>query len=137
MAELEAALAKIATHDGAAYIEVMIPETESQPLPEAIIDNAYKLKTPTARRLSDWPSSKWGRDLARIASMKRRNVAASSQSMRGSAAPGERILIAPVAGSWSTERAAVKYSRKGRAVIRPRASARSPFRTSNVGEGPR
>ncbi len=48
VAELEAALAKIATHDGAAYIEVMIPETESQPLPEAIIDNAYKLKTPPA-----------------------------------------------------------------------------------------
>ena len=46
VAELEAALAGIETHDGAAYIEVLIPETESQPLPEAIIDNAYKVKTP-------------------------------------------------------------------------------------------
>lgn len=48
VAELEAAFAKIATHDGAAYIEVMIPETESQPLSEQIIDNAYKVKTPPA-----------------------------------------------------------------------------------------
>ena len=48
VAELETALAKIATHDGAAYIEVMIPETESQPLPEGTIDLAYKLKTPPA-----------------------------------------------------------------------------------------
>ncbi|MCA0302711.1 MAG: alpha-keto acid decarboxylase family protein [Proteobacteria bacterium] len=48
VAELEAALARIEAHDGAAYIEVMIPETESQPLPEAIIDNAYKVKTPVA-----------------------------------------------------------------------------------------
>lgn len=46
VAELEAAFAKIAAHEGAAYIEVMIPEAESQPLPEAIIDNAYKLRTP-------------------------------------------------------------------------------------------
>jgi len=47
VAELEAAMAKIEVHDGAAYIEVLIPETESQPLPEAIIDNAYKVKTPS------------------------------------------------------------------------------------------
>lgn len=46
VAELEAAFAKIAAHEGAAYIEVMIPEAESQPLPEGIIDNAYKLRTP-------------------------------------------------------------------------------------------
>jgi len=46
VAELEAAFAKIAAHEGAAYIEVMIPEAESQPLPEETIDNAYKLRTP-------------------------------------------------------------------------------------------
>lgn len=46
VAELEEAFAKIETHDGAAYIEVMIPEVESQPLPEEVIDNAYKLRTP-------------------------------------------------------------------------------------------
>lgn len=44
--ELEEAFARIEAHDGAAYIEVMIPEAESQPLPENIIDNAYKLHTP-------------------------------------------------------------------------------------------
>ena len=44
--ELEAAFARIEAHDGAAYIEVMILEAESQPLPEEIIDNAYKLRTP-------------------------------------------------------------------------------------------
>jgi len=43
--ELEAASSRIEAHDGAAYIEVMIPEAESQPLPEDIIDNAYKLRT--------------------------------------------------------------------------------------------
>lgn len=50
-------------------------------------DHRQRLQAEDAiRRLSDWPSSKWGRDLARIAYMKPRNVAASSQSMRGSAA---------------------------------------------------
>jgi indolepyruvate decarboxylase len=48
VAELEAAFEKIAAHDGAAYIEVMIPEAESQPLSDEIIDNAYKVKTPAA-----------------------------------------------------------------------------------------
>lgn len=48
VAELEAAFERIAADDGAAYIEVMIPESESQPLPEAVIDNAYKVKTPAA-----------------------------------------------------------------------------------------
>lgn len=45
-AELEAALERIAADDSAAYIEVMISEEESQPMPEAIIDNGYKLRTP-------------------------------------------------------------------------------------------
>jgi len=44
--ELEDALAAINAHDAGAYIEVMIPETESQPLPRAIIDRTYRLRTP-------------------------------------------------------------------------------------------
>jgi len=31
---------------GAAYVEVMIPGEESQPLPDAVIDRGYKLRTP-------------------------------------------------------------------------------------------
>jgi indolepyruvate decarboxylase len=46
VAELEAALDDIEAHDGAAYIEVMIPDEESQPLPEDVIDRGYKLQTP-------------------------------------------------------------------------------------------
>jgi len=46
VAELEHALAAIDAHDGAAYIEVMIPNEESQPLPPATIDRGYKLNTP-------------------------------------------------------------------------------------------
>jgi indolepyruvate decarboxylase len=46
VAELDAALDAIETHDGAAYIEVMIPEEESQPLPDEVIDRGYKLRTP-------------------------------------------------------------------------------------------
>jgi len=46
VAELDAALAAIDAHDGAAYIEVMIPDEESQPLPEDVIDRGYKLRTP-------------------------------------------------------------------------------------------
>jgi indolepyruvate decarboxylase len=46
VAELEHSLAAIDAHDGAAYIEVMIPNEESQPLPPATIDRAYKLNTP-------------------------------------------------------------------------------------------
>jgi indolepyruvate decarboxylase len=46
VAELDDALDAIEAHDGAAYIEVMIPEEESQPLPEEIIDRGYKLRTP-------------------------------------------------------------------------------------------
>lgn len=44
--ELEAALSEICVSDSAAYIEVMIPEGESQPLSDAAIDNAYKTRTP-------------------------------------------------------------------------------------------
>ncbi len=44
--ELETALATIASHDSAAYIEVMIPESESQPMPRAAIDMTYKTQTP-------------------------------------------------------------------------------------------
>ena len=36
----------IESHDGAAYIEVMIPNEESQPMPEETIESGYKLKTP-------------------------------------------------------------------------------------------
>ena len=46
VAELEAVLAEIDTHDGAAYVEVMIPDEESQPLARTVIDRAYKLQTP-------------------------------------------------------------------------------------------
>ena len=46
VAELDDALARIGNHDGAAYIEVMIPNEESQALPAEITDRAYKLRTP-------------------------------------------------------------------------------------------
>ena len=46
VAELDAAITAINASDGAAYIEVMIPESESQPLSDAAIDNAYKTRTP-------------------------------------------------------------------------------------------
>ena len=46
VAELDDALDAIAAHDWAAYIEVMIPNEESQPLPEEVIDRGYKLRTP-------------------------------------------------------------------------------------------
>lgn len=46
VAELDAVLDQIDTHDGAAYIEVMIPNEESQPLPQSTIDSGYKLSTP-------------------------------------------------------------------------------------------
>jgi indolepyruvate decarboxylase len=44
--ELDAALDEIEAHDGAAYIEVMIPDEESQPLPDEVIDRGYKTRTP-------------------------------------------------------------------------------------------
>lgn len=46
VAELEEALDAIEKHSGAAYVEVMIPDEESQPLPDAVIDRGYKLRTP-------------------------------------------------------------------------------------------
>ena len=46
VAELEKVLDDIDAHDGAAYIEVMIPNEESQPLPDDVIDRGYKLRTP-------------------------------------------------------------------------------------------
>ncbi len=46
VAELEDILAKIGNCEGAAYIEVMIPNEESQPLPGDVIDSGYKLLTP-------------------------------------------------------------------------------------------
>lgn len=46
VAELETVLVDIESHKGAAYIEVMIPDEESQPLPDDVIDRGYKLRTP-------------------------------------------------------------------------------------------
>jgi len=46
VAELDDAFAAISAHDGAAYIEVMIPNEESQPLPPETVDRGYKLLTP-------------------------------------------------------------------------------------------
>lgn len=46
VAELDEVLDTIDKHPGAAYIEVMIPDEESQPLPADFIDQGYKLKTP-------------------------------------------------------------------------------------------
>jgi indolepyruvate decarboxylase len=46
VADLEKVLDDIEAHDGAAYVEVMIPNEESQPFPDEVIDRAYKLRTP-------------------------------------------------------------------------------------------
>lgn len=46
VAELEKALDAVESHDGAAYVEVMIPNEESQPLPGHVTDRGYKLLTP-------------------------------------------------------------------------------------------
>jgi indolepyruvate decarboxylase len=46
VAELDDILHRIESHDGAAYVEVMIPNEESQPMPDALKDSGYKLKTP-------------------------------------------------------------------------------------------
>ena len=48
VAELEDALAAVSADNTGAYIEVMIPEAESQPLPREIIDQIYKFRTPYA-----------------------------------------------------------------------------------------
>ncbi len=44
--ELDRILDRIDKHKGAAYVEVVIPNEESQPLPDEVIDRAYKLRTP-------------------------------------------------------------------------------------------
>ena len=49
VAELEEILDRIDAHDGAAYIEVMIPNDESQPMPDDVIDRGYKLNTPRTK----------------------------------------------------------------------------------------
>jgi indolepyruvate decarboxylase len=46
VAELDDALDAVDAHDGAAYLEVMIPDEESQPFPDEVIDRGYKLRTP-------------------------------------------------------------------------------------------
>lgn len=47
--ELEAALVKARRHESGSYLELMIPETESQPLPRAAIETIYKSHTPKVR----------------------------------------------------------------------------------------
>ncbi|MBM4455454.1 MAG: alpha-keto acid decarboxylase family protein [Verrucomicrobia bacterium] len=46
--DLELALEEARNHNGGCYLEVMIPETESQPLSRSAIDNIYKTNTPRA-----------------------------------------------------------------------------------------
>ena len=46
VAELDAALEKVNTFDGASYIEVMIPASESQPLPLNVQNQIYKTNIP-------------------------------------------------------------------------------------------
>ncbi len=48
VAELEDAIKRIESSDAPAYIEVMIPAAESQPVSDAKKDQLYKLRTPTA-----------------------------------------------------------------------------------------
>ena len=49
VAELEAALDAAERHEGAVYLEVMIPNEESQPFPEELVDRGYKVRTPGRR----------------------------------------------------------------------------------------
>lgn len=42
--ELDAAMNEARNHSGAAYLEVMIPESESQPLPRSELDHLYKTR---------------------------------------------------------------------------------------------
>ena len=44
--ELEQAIAALLSNRTAAYIEVLIPPEESQPLPDAILQRLYKATTP-------------------------------------------------------------------------------------------
>ena len=46
VAELEQALVAINAHDGGAYLEVMIPPEESQPLAETLIETMHQTATP-------------------------------------------------------------------------------------------
>ena len=46
VAELDAVLDRIDAHGGAAYVEVLIPNEESQPLQAEAIDRGYKVRTP-------------------------------------------------------------------------------------------
>ena len=45
--ELDAMIDRIQSHDGAAYISVAIPPSESKPLPEAVRNRMYKVNTPS------------------------------------------------------------------------------------------
>lgn len=48
VAELDELISQVNQHNGPAYIEVMIPASESAPKSDEIKDRAYKLKTPAA-----------------------------------------------------------------------------------------
>lgn len=45
--ELDTALRKARSHRGGSYLELMIPDTESQPLPKSNLNHLYKQNTPT------------------------------------------------------------------------------------------
>ncbi|MEY3725192.1 MAG: hypothetical protein RLZZ365_1127, partial [Pseudomonadota bacterium] len=46
VAELDQAIERINSFDGASYIEVMIPASESQPVPIALQNHVYKANIP-------------------------------------------------------------------------------------------
>jgi indolepyruvate decarboxylase len=46
VAVLDAAIKKANTYDGASYIEVMIPASESQPIPLNVQNQIYKTNIP-------------------------------------------------------------------------------------------
>jgi indolepyruvate decarboxylase len=46
VAELEQAFTAINAHNGAAYLEVLIPAAESQPLAEEVIETMHQTTTP-------------------------------------------------------------------------------------------
>jgi len=46
VSELDSAIEKANTFDGASYIEVMIPASESQPLPLNVQNQIYKTNIP-------------------------------------------------------------------------------------------
>ena len=48
LGELDEAIRKATAFDGASYIEVMVPEAESQPLPRPVLDVVYKTATPVS-----------------------------------------------------------------------------------------